>query len=88
LAIEQLKPKHLIALSDAYGLRPAALMEIVKEIDQRRGAAEKAVTAAAITIGEEALGARLLDFMERRWNGSFSSIGQVLLKKPSGGDTA
>jgi serine/threonine-protein kinase HipA len=88
LKIEQLKPKHMIALGEAYGLDRALLTETFKNLDQRRAAAEKAVTVAAKKIGDEALGQKLLDFMERRWNGSFSLTGQVLSKRPSGGDTA
>jgi serine/threonine-protein kinase HipA len=84
LKIEKLKPKHMIALGEAYGLDRAILVQTFIDLDQRRAAAEKAVTAAAKKIGDEALGRKLLDFMERRWNGSFSLTGQVLSKKPSG----
>jgi hypothetical protein len=45
--------------------------------------AEKAVTEVAKRVGDEALGKNLLDMMERRWNGSFNSIGQFLSKKQS-----
>jgi len=85
LKIEHLKPKHLIALAPAYGLDTAALMETLGRLDKRRAAAEKAVNAAAKKISDEALGHKLLDFMERRWNGTFSSTGQVLSKRLSGG---
>jgi len=84
LKIEKLKPKHMIALGEAYGLDRAILVQTFIDLDQRRAAAEKAVTAAAKKIGDEALGRKLLDFMEHRWNGSFSLTGQVLSKKPSG----
>jgi serine/threonine-protein kinase HipA len=86
LKIEQLKPKHLIALGRAFGLDTAAMTEALAGLDRRRAVAEKTVTAAARKIGEEAFGQKLLDFMERRWNGSFSLTGQVLSKKPSDGD--
>jgi len=88
LALEQVKPKHLVSLSKACGLDTKVLTEAVGSIDRRRKAAEKAVTDAAKQVGDEALGKRLLELMERRWNGSFKSIGQFLSKKPSGGDTA
>jgi serine/threonine-protein kinase HipA len=88
LALEQVKPKHLVGLSKACGLDTKVLTEAVGSIDRRRKAAEKAVTDAAKQVGDEALGKRLLELMERRWNGSFKSIGQFLSKKPSGGDTA
>jgi serine/threonine-protein kinase HipA len=88
LALEQVKPKHLVGLSKACGLDTKVLTEAVGSIDRRRKAAEKAVTDAAKQVSDEALGKRLLELMERRWNGSFKSIGQFLSKKPSGGDTA
>jgi serine/threonine-protein kinase HipA len=84
LRIEKLKPRHLIALGEAYGLSAPAIADTIRSFDQTRAAAEKAVTIAAKKIGDEALGMQLLDFMERRWNGTFSLTGQVLSKKPSG----
>ncbi len=86
LALESLRPKHLVALSMAFGLDNAVLTEAIRKLDQRRRAAEKAVTDAAKRVGDEPLGQNLLDLMERRWNGSFSSIGQFLSKKRSADD--
>lgn len=87
LALEGLEPKHLLALGKAHGLDAAILTEAVQNLDQRRKAAQKAVTDAARHIGEEKLGLNLLDLMERRWNGSFKSIGQLLSKKRSAAGT-
>ena len=87
LTLEQLNPKHLVGLSEAFGLDAEILMEAVRSLDRRRKAAEKAVTDAAKRIGEQALGKSLLDLMERRWNGSFNSIGRYLSKKRSGACT-
>lgn len=87
LTLEALKPKHLVALSKAYGLDAAVLTEAVQNLDHRRKAAEKDVTDAAKRIGEESLGHNLLDLMERRWNGSFNSIGQLLSQKRSNAGT-
>lgn len=84
LPLEQLKPKHLVALSKACGLSTDVLREAGADLDRRRKAADGGVTTAAKRIGEEALGKDLLDLMERRWNGSFKSIGQLLSKKRSG----
>jgi serine/threonine-protein kinase HipA len=81
LTLEGLKPKHLVGLSTAFGLDANILMEAVHNLDRRRKAAEKAVTDAAKRVGEETLGKNLLDLMERRWNGSFNSIGTYLSKK-------
>jgi serine/threonine-protein kinase HipA len=83
LVLETLRPKHLVSLSKSYNLDSAVLTEAVKKLDERRKPAEKVVTEAANRIGDEALGKTLLDLMERRWNESFSSIGQFLSKKQS-----
>jgi serine/threonine-protein kinase HipA len=84
LTLDQIKPKHLVALSKTYALDANVLNRAVQNLDRHRKPAEKAVTAAAKDIGEEDLGKKLLDLMERRWNGSFKSIGQFLSKKRSG----
>jgi serine/threonine-protein kinase HipA len=84
LTLEQLKPKHLAALGRAYELGPEILAEAVQNLDRRRIAMQKAVMAAGKRIGQVRLAIDLLDFMERRWNGTFKSIGQFLSKKLSG----
>jgi serine/threonine-protein kinase HipA len=86
LVLETLRPKHLVSLSKSYNLDGAVLTEAVKKLDTHRKRAEKGVTEAAKRIGDEALGKKLLDLMERRWNGSFSSIGRFLSKKRSAAD--
>jgi serine/threonine-protein kinase HipA len=86
LVLEKLRPKHLVALSTSYGLDTHVLTEAIDKLDQRRKTAEKAVTEAAKRIGYEALGKNLIDMMERRWNGSFNSIGKFLSKKQSADD--
>jgi serine/threonine-protein kinase HipA len=88
LALEQVKPKHLVGLGKACGLDANVVTEAVGNIDRRRKAAEQAVTDAAKRAGDEALGQRLLELMERRWNGSFKSIGRFLSKKQSAAGTA
>jgi serine/threonine-protein kinase HipA len=86
LALASLRPKHLVALAKTYGLDEAVITETVKVLDGRRKATEDAVTKAATDIGEEALGNKLIEFMDHRWNGSFKSIGQFLSKKQSAAD--
>jgi serine/threonine-protein kinase HipA len=86
LTLEQLKPKHIVALSKAYGQSTEVLKKAVADLDNRRKPAAEAIMTAAKTVGDEALGKNLLDLMERRWNGTFKSIGQFLSKKQSGDD--
>jgi serine/threonine-protein kinase HipA len=88
LALDRLKPKHIVALGDACGLDTKTLIDTIEKLDLRRKAAEKAVQAAAEKINAKGLGDDLLNLMERRWNGSFSSIGQFLSKKQSSAGNA
>jgi serine/threonine-protein kinase HipA len=81
LTLEALKPKHLAALSKAYSLDAAVLREAVQRLDSRRKVMEKSISDAAKRIGEEELGKNLLELVERRWNGTFASIGLYLSKK-------
>lgn len=84
LPIEKLKPRHLISLGSAYGLDSKVLIDIFRELDNRRKDAENAVVRAAKSAGESNFGNRLLEYMERRWNGTFALTGPLLLKKQSG----
>ena len=84
LTLAKLRPKHLVSFGEASGLSTEVIGNAVKEFDARRGGSEKAVMAEAKKIGAEQLGKDLLDMMERRWNGTFSLIGQFLSTKQSG----
>ncbi len=86
LTLDRIRPKHLTALGKACGLTPDVISETVRDLDKRRKSAEEAVIAAAKKNDVDALGKDILDLMERRWNGSFSLIGQYLSTKRSGGD--
>jgi len=87
LELGSLAPKHIVALSESYGLSRPVLAEAIEVLERRRKAAEKGVVAAAKRIGEVRLGQNLLEFMERRWNGTFKSIGPYLSKKQSAAGT-
>jgi serine/threonine-protein kinase HipA len=84
LKIDQIKPKHLVALAKACNLTNNVILQTVQRLDARRKPVEKALTAEAKKIGAEDLGKNILELMEHRWNGSFSSIGQYLSKTQSG----
>lgn len=88
LELGALTPRHIVALSESYGLRKPLLTDAIEGLERRRGTAEKAVVNAGKRIGEEQLGHSLLEFMERRWNGTFKSIGRYLSKKQSAAGTA
>lgn len=88
LTLSDLKQKHLVTLGKAYGLDDNVLTATIQKLDGRRKAAEKAILEAARKIDADQLGKTLLELMERRWNGSFASIGHFLSKKQSGEGTA
>jgi len=81
LTLSDLKPKHLFALGEAFDLDEALIAGSVETLGTRRKAAENAVTAAAKKYDAVQLGNSLLELMDRRWNGSFASIGRFLSKK-------
>jgi len=81
LALDRLKPKHIVALGEACGLDTKTLIGTIVKLGQRRKAAEKAVPAAAEKIDAIGLGDDLLNLMERRWNGSFSLNWSVLVEE-------
>ena len=85
ITIDQIKPKHIVALATACKLDKAGIEHSVKRLDGRRKSVEKTVAAEAKKIGAEGLGTDILKLMERRWNGSISSIGRYLSTKQSGG---
>jgi serine/threonine-protein kinase HipA len=86
LKIEDLKPNHIVALGATHGLSSAEVEQTIRALDQRRPAAERAVRVAAKRADAAGLGDNLLNFMERRWNGTFASIGAYLSRKRSSGD--
>ena len=88
LELGSLGPKHIVGLSVSCGLGQPVLIEAIEVLERRRKAAEKAVVDAAKRIGEEQLGKSVLEFMERRWNGTFKLIGPYLSKKQSAAGTA
>src|SRR6185312_15570580 len=83
LTLNDLKPKHIVSLAKAYGLKAGVLLDALAALDRRRSHAAKAVVKAAAKIGAEQLGRNLLEIMERRWNGTFASVGNFLSKKQS-----
>jgi hypothetical protein len=88
LALDALRPKHLVSLAGAFGLDTSITVKAIDEIGARRSAAEKAVLRAGKEVDAEQLSQNLLELMERRWNGSFASTGAYLSKKQSGGGGA
>lgn len=83
IKIGDIKPKHLILLGESYGLPHAAIKLAVDDLGKRLEKAKETILQTEDV--PTSLKDNLIQLMEKRWNGNFSSIGQHLLKRPSGG---
>lgn len=83
LRLGALQPKHIVALGEGCGLPPGAIRLAVDDLGKRLDAAKTAVSEAG--IGPAAMRDGLIDLMEKRWNGTFASTGQLLSKRRAGG---
>lgn len=83
LRLGGLQPKHIVGLGEGYGLSPQAIQLAVDDLGKRLEAAKIAVNEA--DVGTAHLRGRLIEMMEKRWNGTFKSTGQLLSKRRSGG---
>lgn len=83
IRIGDIKPKHLVLLGESYGLPHAAIKLAVDDLGKRLEKAKETVFQTEQV--STSLKDNLIQLMEKKWNGIFSSIGQHLLKKPSGG---
>ena len=86
LAIGSLQSKHLLGMASAFGDRPEALISAVDHIGKRLPHALEAV--AKSSIGARPLHDSLQEKMEKRWNGSFASTGELLSKRQNKGGKA
>ena len=81
LAIGALLPKHLVDMAEGFGVRAEALVAVAEDFSKQLPSALAALEKAG--IGTRAMVENLQEKMERRWNGSFASIGQLLSKRQS-----
>lgn len=77
--IGQLKAKTIIALGREFHLTDAAIMMAIEELEKRLENAKHAIDLE--TTVHISLRNRVMQFMEKRWTGTFSLIGRQLLKK-------
>ena len=80
LRISDLKPKSIIKLGEEFGLSPAAINMAIDELEANLENAKQAILNAS--KGHEGLRHNIINFMEKRWNGTFALIGKSLSKKP------
>ncbi len=84
LNIGMLKPKHIIDLGHGFSLNDKIILDAIQELGKNLIAAKEAISTAKIDCSQK-LRDKLIDIMEKRWNGSFDSIGQLLSKRQSKG---
>lgn len=80
LRIADLKPKSIIKLGEEFGLSPAAIKMATEELEANLENAKQAILD--VSIGHQGLRDNIINFMEKRWNGTFALIGKSLSKKP------
>jgi serine/threonine-protein kinase HipA len=79
LKISAVRPKHIIAFGEACGLRSPAILSIIEELGKRLDAAREAIGGSE--IGSSHLRDKLIQNMEKRWNGTCASTGSFLSKR-------
>lgn len=83
LQIGDLKPKHILALGNGFGLTDDEIIYLIAELGKTLPHALEVVLNSQ--VGSLGIRKKLTKKMEARWNGSFISIGKLLSKKQSKG---
>ena len=79
IPIGDLKAQTLIRLGHEFGFTEPAIIMAHGQLEKRRPAASEAL--AKSKIGSTVLKNQIITHMEKRWNGTFASIGKALSKK-------
>lgn len=79
LPISKVRAKHIVALGESCGLRQAALHSAVEDLRKRMDAVKDAINAAGTR--QARIRDQLIATVEKRWNGTFVSIGHWLSKR-------
>jgi hypothetical protein len=74
LDLASLGPKHLSALTESFKLSPNALKLAAADLNRRLPVATHAIEKSE--YGSNALKEKLIQFMRKRWNGTFNSTGK------------
>jgi len=78
-AIGKLEGEHLLKMGEAFGILPETVFAISEDLKKYLPKALSAIEQS--TVGTLKLKKQLIEKMEKRWNGSFASIGQRLSLK-------
>ncbi len=76
LILSRLKPANLARLGEEFKLNNAAMTMAFNKLAKNREAANDAVSEA--DVGSVSMKNRIIDHMEKRWNGTFALIGKNL----------
>jgi serine/threonine-protein kinase HipA len=79
VAIGSLQAKHLVKLAEGFEVSQGVVSSVVTELGQRLSRALAVLEASA--VGSKGLRDKLQRRMEKRWKGSFASIGPLLSKR-------
>jgi len=80
IPIGDLKARNLIRLAEEFDLPDQAVKMAAEQLEKRIDAAKDAI--AESKTGTAGLKDEIIQFMEKRWNGTFALIGKALSKKP------
>lgn len=83
LLLHELKPKHLLGMGSQFGLSDEALVQSVEALGRRLPDALAMLSKSE--VGSKKIRDQLMEKMEKRWKGSFKSIGQLLSKRQGKG---
>lgn len=78
--LSDLTAKHIIMLGQEFMLPSEAINMMIKQLEKHKDAAKQVVLDADVSAPQ--LKDKLLKLVEKRWNGTFASIGKLLSKKP------
>lgn len=79
LLLNNLKAKNIIMLGEEFNLKPEAINMAINGIEKNLIEAKQVIMDSK--IGSNNLKNKLIELMEKRWNGTFALIGKRLLKK-------
>lgn len=82
--IHQLKSKHIAQMGKGFGLSEDVITLAITDIEKRLPLALEEVSQSS--VGHRGLRNQLCQLMEKRWNGSFKSIGPLLSKRRGRGE--
>jgi len=79
LRLADLEPKHLASMAAGFGLSEEVLVLAADDLNKRREAVTRAVEGDS--FAPTSLKRDFVELMEKRWNGTFRSVGTLLSKR-------